>query len=113
MRASIGEFLETDAGETLILQLLRECAEIAIASGYRPNDDQLSGYRAQLTEHGSAYTTSMLRDIERAGRTEVDHVLGDLLKRAQSNRLQTPLLEATYAHLQSYEVQRKTKYERP
>ena len=106
MRASIGEILETGVGKKLILQLLMECEQVATESGYRPNEDQLSRYRAQLTERGSTYTASMLRDIERGGRTEADHVLGDLLKRAQSKRLRTPLLEVAYTHLQSYEARR-------
>ena len=35
----------------------------------------------RLTDAGSAVTASMLGDVERRGRTEADHILGDLLRR--------------------------------
>ena len=46
----------------------------------------------------------MLRDIERNGKTESEHIIGDMLRRAHKNKLQTPLLRLAYCHLQAYEA---------
>jgi 2-dehydropantoate 2-reductase len=49
----------------------------------------------------------MLRDLERGARTECKHILGDLVARAQSHDVDTPLLSAALAHLRVYEERRK------
>lgn len=48
----------------------------------------------------------MLRDVERGGPTEADHVLGDLLRRGEERGIRAPLLGVAYAHLKSYEARR-------
>jgi len=103
MRASIGEILETVAGEGFILGLLQECEEVAAACQHVPDTKQLAAYRAQLTERGSSFTASMLRDIERGGPTEADHILGDMVRRGQASGVSTRLLKLAYSHLQAYE----------
>ena len=45
----------------------------------------------------------MLRDIERNGKTEDEHIIGDMLHRAREHNVRTPLLRLAYCHLQSYE----------
>jgi 2-dehydropantoate 2-reductase len=107
MRSGIGTILDTSDGEHLIQQLLSECSEIAAAEGYPPNEAALTEYRALLTERNSRLTASMLRDVERGGPTEADHLLGDLARRATANRIAAPLLRVAYTHLQAYEQQRK------
>jgi len=46
----------------------------------------------------------VLRDIERNGKTEGIHIIGDMLPRAREHKLQTPLLRLAFCHLQSYEA---------
>ena len=48
----------------------------------------------------------MLRDIERSGQTEGDHILGDLLRRARALGVATPLLRMAVCHVEAYEAQR-------
>ena len=48
----------------------------------------------------------MLRDIERGGPTEGDHVLGDLLRRARALGVATPLLRTAACHVEAYEGRR-------
>jgi 2-dehydropantoate 2-reductase len=61
-----------------------------------------------LTAPQSTITASMLRDIERGGPIEADHIVGDLLRRSTA---QPPndrsLLRIAYAHLKAYEARRK------
>lgn len=106
LRASIGTVLETPHGEDLILGLLDECLRVAAAAGHRPDDAQLDAYRAALTERGSPLTASMLRDVERGGPTEAEHILGDLARRAGEHGIDVPLLRFALTHLQAYELQR-------
>lgn len=110
MRAAIGDILAAPAGESVISGLLAECAAIAQANGHAPRAAFIERMRATLLQQGSTLTASMLRDVERNGPTEADHILGDLLAR----RPQTPLstgqptpLQVAYAHLKSYEARRR------
>ena len=106
MRASIGDIMHTLAGESLINALLAECAEIARASGHVLDAGQLSAYHAQLTDPGSALMASMLRDVERGGPTEADHILGDMVTRANALSVDVPQLKLAYSHLQAYDRRR-------
>jgi 2-dehydropantoate 2-reductase len=60
----------------------------------------------QVTDPGSTLTASMLRDVERGGRTEADHILGDMLRRAEEAGLDAALLRLADCHLQTYERRR-------
>lgn len=106
MRASVGVIMATPSGERLTLQLLDECSAVAAASGFPPAEAQLATYRIQLTQKDSASKASMLRDIERGDRTEGEHVLGDMLIRAQQHEIRTPLLEIATTHVRAYERSR-------
>jgi 2-dehydropantoate 2-reductase len=79
-RAAVRDVVAAD-GADLAAALLEECRAIAAAAGYPPRADALKASLARLTDPGSAVTASMLGDVERRGRTEADHVLGDLLRR--------------------------------
>jgi 2-dehydropantoate 2-reductase len=63
----------------------------------------MKNYRQVFSDASSAYATSMLRDMERRGRTEVDHVIGFVLSRARSLGLENKTLEFAYTHIKSYE----------
>ena len=79
-RSAVGDIVAA-GGADLAAALLEECRAIAAAAGYPPRPDSLKASLARLTDPGSAVTASMLGDVERRGRTEADHVLGDLLRR--------------------------------
>lgn len=107
LRASVGTILETLAGASFINGLLTECATIAEASGHALGEAQLRAFRDQLNEKGSALMASMLRDVEKGGPTEADHILGDMVQRAQAKGVDAPLLRLAYSHLQAYDLRRK------
>lgn len=107
MRANIGEILSTCAGETFIIGMLDECGKVAAVCRHPSNSDQLAAYRSLLTERGSSLTASMLRDIERGGSTEADHVIGDMVRRGNVSGVDIPLLKLAYSHLQAYELARE------
>ena len=105
MRATVGDILAADA-QDIPVGLMQECSAIAAANGFAPREASTKIGLAVLTTPGSAFTASMLRDIEQGGRIEADHIVGDLLKRS-SAALSTPLLATAYAHLRSYEARRR------
>jgi len=79
-RAAVGDVVAA-GGADLAAALLDECRAIAAAAGYPPRADSLKASLGRLTDPGSVVTASMLGDVERRGRTEAEHVLGDLLRR--------------------------------
>lgn len=106
VRASTGRIVATDGGEALMLGLIDECARIAEAERHRPSDASLEATRRMLTQPGSAFTASMLRDMANGGPTEADHVVGDLIRRAAAHGVETPLLAVAWINLQAYEAGR-------
>ena len=108
-RASVGQIVHTVVGDSFANGLLDECAAVVEACGHPVDETQLAAYRQTLTDPASGLMASMLRDVEGGGRTEADHILGDMLARGQSHGLQTPLLRLACAHLQAYEIRRQTQ----
>jgi 2-dehydropantoate 2-reductase len=88
--------------------LFAECSAIAGANGRAPRPAFMERMQAMLAQQGSTLTASMLRDIERNGPTEADHIIGDLLARRTSPGAQAvpSLLQVAYAHLKAYDARR-------
>jgi 2-dehydropantoate 2-reductase len=104
MRAAVGDIVAAGA-QNIPLGLLQECAAIAAANGFPPRASALDAGSAILTAAGSAFTASMLRDIEHGSRIEADQIVGDLLRRASKSS--APLLAIAFAQLRAYEARRK------
>ena len=107
MRGSVGDIVEAREGAALITLALQECAAVATAAGYGQDAPALDGLRTWLTEKGSTFSSSMLRDIERKGAIEADHIFGDMLARAEAAKIPAPLLRTIFAALQTYQARRK------
>ncbi|HEY4144704.1 ketopantoate reductase family protein [Pinirhizobacter sp.] len=102
MRTSIGGVIEASGG-SIALKLYDECVAVAESQGFQPRTEARQRGRAALSAEGSPLTASMLKDIQRGSRTEGEHILGSLLKRATSAKIDTPTLEAATVHLRAYE----------
>jgi 2-dehydropantoate 2-reductase len=103
MRASVGAIMRADDGETLMRDMLEECRRTATAAGHPPRADVIARYAGLLTERGSGFAASMLRDVERGGPIEGDHIVGDMLRRGKALGVATPLLRTALCNLQTYE----------
>jgi 2-dehydropantoate 2-reductase len=106
MRANIGEIVRTPDGAALLAELLDTNAEIAARNGHRPSLEFSASYRRIFADPQSAYSTSMLRDIERGGPVEADHVVGFMLREAERHGVEAKLLRIAYTHLKAYEARR-------
>jgi 2-dehydropantoate 2-reductase len=100
-RGAVGDICAAPGGSEFVMRLFEECRSIAEAEGFPPGAAFLERSLGILTEAGSPLTASMLRDIEAGAPIEADHIIGDLL-----NRAETPLLQIVYTGLKAYEARR-------
>lgn len=103
---TVGEIVATPTGALSVLRLIDEVAAIATAEGYPPATRALENVRSSLTEPGSAFTTSLFRDLRQGLPVENEHILGDLVERAVRRGVDAPLLSAAYARIRVYENRR-------
>ena len=103
MRATIGDVAAADATE-IPLAIAAECSAIASQAGYAPRPPAAERLKTMVTMAGSPLTASMMRDVERGGPVEVDHIVGDLLRRGKHGA--SPMLRVAYLHLKTYQARR-------
>jgi 2-dehydropantoate 2-reductase len=106
MRAPIGDIAATGSGTALTLALLGEHAAVAQAEGFPTPEATLANYRGMLTQKGSAFAASMLRDVESGGQAEGDHILGAMRAIARKHSIATPVLDVAATHLETYAARR-------
>lgn len=106
MRTSVGNILAVAGGRDFLLGMLDECSAIASAEGYAPGGPFFQRTRGLLTAEGSPMTASMFRDVKAGFPVEADHVIGDLVARADAAKVPAPKLRIAYTHLKAYEKQR-------
>ena len=107
MRATVGEILSAEDGESLMREALSACVAAAEAAGHAPRAESLQRTESMLFARGSAFTASMLRDLEAGGRVEADHIVGDMLRHARAAGADARLLTAAFCHLRAYEARRQ------
>ena len=105
MRAAICDIVQAGA-VGLITGILDDCTAIAAANGFTPRPEARERMLAFLTAPDSTMTASMMKDIERHGRIEGEHIVGDLLARALPGTPAPTLLRIVHAHLRAYEARR-------
>jgi 2-dehydropantoate 2-reductase len=106
MRANVGEIVRTPYGRELFLAQLRCGAAVAAANGHAPSDSFMRSWQETFSQPDSQYATSMLRDIERGGLTEVDHILGFMLDKASEAGIAHGTLVLAYTHIKAFEQRR-------
>lgn len=106
MRGAVGQIASTDSGEEILLGLLKECQQVAAASGQAVRAEANESARKTLTDRQSAMTASMYRDLSLNARVEADHIVGDMVRRAATLQLEVPYLRVAYTHLQVYQARR-------
>jgi 2-dehydropantoate 2-reductase len=106
MRTSVGNILAAPGGKDFLLGILDECSAIAADAGHKPGGPFFQRTHGLLTTEGSPMTASMFRDIKAGLPVEADHVIGDLIVRADAAKIPVPKLRTAYTHLKAYEKQR-------
>ena len=108
-RARAGEVAAAPAGAGFVDAALDECARVTTAEGYPPSAAITDIYRRAFGEVGSNAAPSMLFDIENGRPTEAEHIVGDLVNRADRLGVDTPILRAALCNLQIYEARRSAR----
>jgi len=98
-RGSVGEIVATPHGEALTRQMYDACCEVAGLSGYPTGAAARERALTLLTTQGSAFTASMLRDLQAGQATEHEHVLGAMSRRGMALGLPMELLRLAHTHL--------------
>jgi 2-dehydropantoate 2-reductase len=91
-RAPVGRILEA-GGQSRILEAISETEAVAAAAGLPVSGAAHTQAVGILTEPGSAFTSSLYRDLTAGLPSEAEHILGDLAGRARSLNVPTPLLD--------------------
>lgn len=103
MRANVGEIVRTPHGRELFMDQLRCSAAIAAANGHPPSAAFMKTWEETFSQADSQYSTSMLRDIERGGQTEGEHVLGFMLNKAMKAQIPCTTLLLAYTSIKAFE----------
>ncbi|MFN0303177.1 MAG: ketopantoate reductase family protein [Burkholderiales bacterium] len=106
MRAPVGDIVRTPFGAALMMQQLEASAAIAKHNGHPPSDAFMQSYRELFSKSDSIYGTSMLRDTERGGPIEADHIIGFMVDKAKAAGADDTLFRIAYTHLKAYENRR-------
>jgi 2-dehydropantoate 2-reductase len=104
MRASVGEIARTRDGAALMPEFLKCNAEIASRSGHVPSDKFMTEYRQLFADRTSPYTASMLRDLDRHGPIEADHIIRFMLDKALAYGIDPTRRPALNKHLFGHDV---------
>ena len=106
MRAPVGVIVSSPGGRDFLLGIVDECSAVAKAAGHEPGAAAFQRTKTMLTAEGSTMTASMFRDIKVGAKVEADHVVGDMIARAEAAKIPVPKLRVAYTHLKAYEKQR-------
>ena len=90
----------------IIRETIEECRQVAAAAGHAPSANAIKAVENIVLTRGSMFAASLLYDLERGGKVEAGHIVGDLLARARAAGIAAPNLRFAYAHLQAYERRR-------
>ena len=100
-RGTIGDILAA-GGQAQILQAIAECEQIAEAAGHPVSVAAHAQSLGLLTESGSAFTSSLYRDLQHGDPVEAEHIIGDLATRAAELQVPAPLLSAALLQLRTH-----------
>jgi 2-dehydropantoate 2-reductase len=110
MRAAVCDILDSDDGAALMAETYAACEASARKAGHTLRDSAMAPVRAMFDDRRSTMTASMLRDLEGGGRTEGEHIVGDMLARARAVGVEPGPLRAALCHLQAAERRRRREH---
>ena len=105
-RANVREIISAPGGREAMERALAANAEIAAREGHPPSAAGLDFARTRLTDPTGPWSASMLRDLERGGRVEADHIVGWMLDLARRHGVDDTLLSLAFTHLKAFEARR-------
>jgi len=104
MQAAIGPIRDLESGNRTIDALLNEISLIMKKINAPIKDGLPAMQLTKMLEMGHSMKSSMLRDMEKSSPTEIEHLQGYLLQKAEQHQLSVPVLDAVYANVKIYEA---------
>ena len=98
-RGTVGQIVATPHGKEVTLAMYDECCLVAQKSGHPMDAGAKERAIGMLTAPGSTFAASMLRDLQAGLRTEHDHILGAMVRRADRLGCAAPLLKLALTHM--------------
>ena len=105
-RAPVGAIMEA-GGRSHVHTIVDELEAVAAAAGHPVSEASHAMTLKMLTEDGSAFTSSLYRDVSAGLPSETEHILGDLAAKAEELGVATPLLDLTLVQLRAGEAQKR------
>lgn len=105
-RANVREIMSVPGGREAMERALAANAEIAAREGHPLSASALDFAKTRLTDPTGPWSASMLRDLEKGGQVEADHIVGWMLERARRHGVDETLLSLAFTHLKAYEARR-------
>ena len=100
---SLGDIVKHNFGEKIISDLYKECRLIAESYGYTIEDEEANNIVKSITAPGSPIKASMQRDVEKNSFTEHEEIFGDLISKANINKIECPILMSCYIKMKVYQ----------
>ena len=85
-----GALVSADAGERLLEAAVREAEAVANADGHEFRDDPVDTTRRVASETAQNHS-SMLQDVDKGSRTEIDSLNGAVVDRAAAHGIEVPV----------------------
>jgi 2-dehydropantoate 2-reductase len=99
MRGLIGDVVAAPGGREFAERVAAECVATAVACGGALDSGDLRQVSGAVTQEGAKRASSLYWDLTRGGPTEADHIIGDLVARAEERGVDVPLLRLAHLHL--------------
>ena len=88
--------------------IVDELEAVAATAGHPVSEASHAMTLKMLTEDGSAFTSSLYRDVTAGLPSETEHILGDMALKAAELGVPTPLLDLTLVQLRAGEAQKRS-----
>lgn len=95
-RKPFGEIISSTTGRSVASAMLREAVTVARKDGAKLPPRFAQEALTFLTELGPSLRSSMLHDVERGRRTEVDFLNGEIVRQGREHSTPTPLHELAW-----------------
>ncbi len=104
MRGPVGDIAAVAGGAEFVAEVVAEAAAVAGAAGFPVPPGEQAETVAFLTEAGSAFTSSLYRDVTAGLPNEGEHIVGDFARRARGLGVATPLVDLALLQLRVHEA---------
>jgi len=98
-----GRVTAVEGGREVVSTIIAEASAVLAAAGRPVRDEARARVEGALLTPSSGFTTSLYRDLAAGRRTEVEPILGDLVRRAEALGVPVPTLGAAAVRLRVHE----------